>query len=432
MYRKISLSKKNLIQWLLIILLYESHDSALFIMFQWPLIIISLLVSIYCFIHYVCTRSKKVFFFVLFVLADILFVRFLNNGGIGVELFLRWSSMFLIAWIAYSIIPEQFIDKFVKFTTVMAGISIIFFALTMLDVNMVRSLSVLSYTPWEGAVNYGGILYTVTQGYERNSGVFNEPGLYQILLNTALFLSLFYKNQIYIKEKYKSWIVFILIVTLITTQSTTAYLGMISVIIGYILTNTKDKLRRRLVGLLLCATIFLAADYIINGNDSLFNKVVVEKISDINHDTSTDYIVSSGQARLLTIQMSLRSAIREPFGIGIDRYNLELRASTKYAEAAVGAVLFSSLVTMGLFAVLFIVGFFIYGAWKNRISNISFIIILILFFNTLSAQSDLFYPGIWILMFIKEKSYIAKSEEIYENTLAMQSTNQTSIGITRN
>ena len=407
--------KTDLFQWLLIILAYEMHDSALYIMYGDYItgIAIGLILLVYA--RYPSTRNQMLGIGLAFLLIDIIFVRFINSGGIGVDIYLRWASQLMIAFFSVSIDKNSFVDKFTRFVVTMAGISLVLYTISLADTSLIKKMALLSYSPWEGTTHYGGFLYTLTTGYTRNSGVFNEPGLYQIVLNTALFLLVFYEKQIYATEKKRIRMIFILIITILTTQSTTGYVGMLMILTCFLLKKDNNRLYRRLVVVAMIAAIFILVDYSWNEKTSLLYKVLISKIQDINHDTKVDYIVSSGQARLVTIQMCIQSILKYPFGIGIDKYNLILRSSFRYGDAAVAAVLFSTAAQIGVVPVFIIVFSYIKGVWKNRKHFMSFLVAVFLFFNTVLAQSDLFYPAIWVLMFIS-----GERREIDESTMVVQ------------
>ena len=73
-----------------------------------------------------------------------------------------------------------------------------------------------------------GILLYTTSDWEpmRNVGIFTEPGIYQMILNTALCVLLFFADKVHIKEKTKKRYTVILVLTVLTTQSTTGYFAI--------------------------------------------------------------------------------------------------------------------------------------------------------------------------------------------------------------
>lgn len=416
------IKKKSMWQWILIFLLFQAHDSALYIVYNTAFTAVSLLTIFYVGTRYGYVRSKRIAIALLLLLTDVFFVRILNSGGIGLGIFIRWATQLLLAYVAVEIDSDYFIDRFSKFVTFMAVVSLLFYVVSLSNTSIIKAISLFQYSPWEGATHYGGLLYTLTTGYTRNTSVFNEPGLYQIVLNSALFFMMFYQDRIYCKERTKTYMAAVLIITLLTTQSTNAYLGMLVIILCYMFQNKQKNAKFKIVLAFMILFGVLIVDFAQNGESSLFYRVVLKKLSEINHDTRSDYIVTSGQARWITIQMCMQSIIKHPLGIGIDKYNLELRRGFLHADVAVAAVLFSMAAQIGVVPVVIMVRSFLKKIWRNKECIASFIAVSFLFFNTLLGQSDFFYPAIWILMFACKKGRI-----IHESTLDVQSATQPGI-----
>ncbi len=194
----------------------------------------------------------------------------------------------------------------------------------------------------------------------------------------------------------------LIVLTLLTTQSTTAYLGMLGLVGCMILSRRKDKLRTWIILLGVLGMTALLTDYGIREENSLLNEVIFRKVKDILHDTANDIygVVASGQARLITILMCIRSIREHPLGIGIDKYNLVLRQSTLYGDQAVAAVLFSAAAQIGVIPVLITVRMYIHNLLRRAPEIPAVLAATLLFFNTLLAQCDLFYPVLWLLMYI--------------------------------
>lgn len=75
----------------------------------------------------------------------------------------------------------------------------------------------------------------------RNNGIFNEPGLYQMVLNTALYFTMFFPEQLKCGAKKQERYMLILIIAIVTCQSTTGYLSLGAIIVGYLMTKQKGK-----------------------------------------------------------------------------------------------------------------------------------------------------------------------------------------------
>ncbi len=193
---KLTFRPSDVLQWMMLLLLYQAHDSSLYKMYEMPITVLALAVcgvSLLILPH--TRRCTTTFLYLAYLLFTVVFVRVLNAGGIGVNIYLRWASQLLMACFAVNIDPEKIVARFVKLVSAMAAVSLVYFVLTQWDAGLIRSLSPLSFSPRAGVTHYGGILYTVTTGPRRNSGIFSEPGLYQIVLNSALYLLFFIRSS---------------------------------------------------------------------------------------------------------------------------------------------------------------------------------------------------------------------------------------------
>lgn len=68
----------------------------------------------------------------------------------------------------------------------------------------------------------------------RNCGFYTEPGVYQIVLNSTLYILLFWKEKLMIssEKKYRK-ILLVIIAAIIACQSTTGYLALLLIILFF-------------------------------------------------------------------------------------------------------------------------------------------------------------------------------------------------------
>src|SRR5262249_10030683 len=146
-----------------------------------------------------------------------------------------------------SMLGETFFDRFIKFVYVFAVISLFFYIPSLLIKGfgpfMVNNLARHMLAPF---VNNDEGLYTNRENIilynfgqtdlHRNAGFYWEPGSHGGFLLIALFLNIFYrKEQLF--SRYNKVFLF----TILTTLSTTTYLGLFFVILVYL----KDFFLRR-------------------------------------------------------------------------------------------------------------------------------------------------------------------------------------------
>ena len=87
--------------------------------------------------------------------------------------------------------------------------------------------------------------------YNRNSGPFWEPGMFAVFLNIAFFFNLIKFKKLF---SFKN---IIYILTIITTFSTTGYLGMLFIFISYNIFYSTSKLRLLYILILLFSSFYL-------------------------------------------------------------------------------------------------------------------------------------------------------------------------------
>ena len=227
----------------------------------------------------------------------------------------------------------------------------------------------------------------------RNNGIFTEPGLYQMVLNTALYFVLFYPEKIFVSDRKKRRILGVLILTIVTAQSTTGYLSLMVLIITYLISNNVEKSNKvPLRKIIVVAVLFLIVDQAVNGMNSLLGNVISSKIT---FDGGRIAFVSTGAARVDTFAIVLSSLLKHPLGAGSDLFNNMILSANKTSSD--GAALMAAAAQLGIQIWVILAAFFAYPAYKNRKSIYSYIAVVFMFINTTLGQSDIFYPALFIL-----------------------------------
>lgn len=405
---EVRIDTRKLLQYFLILLVFVWGNAGIIlsignIKFFYCTIAISILIIL---AKFGAKLKKRPLAFTLALAFNVIFVRIISGGGAGITTIVRWTSAIMITYVAIYIHKEMFISRYIKLVTFFAAISIAMWILTLVSPELFKTISTFSYVPyedkiWSDAITYrlspvtyyGNFFYVARFGNDlaRNNGIFNEPGLYQIVLNTALFFLLNYGEELYMKGKQRGIAEIILIATIITCQSTTGYIGLL-INLSTVLLAGKYRNRIKICGVIILAAILIIVDYGANGSKSLIGTAIISKLFAGNSGLELN---ASGAARMGTIAIALSSIINHPLGVGFAQLHIVLEAAGK--RSVDGAAIFSNLMSLGVpfwFIVIYFVIVPIYKAHKTKFISICAIL---LYLNTVCAQSDVFYPALLIL-----------------------------------
>lgn len=400
---------KTIFQYILIFLLISWNASGLAVgvigkvTFDYIVMFVSLGVIL---LNKRCQKNILVFFAIAIML-DILIVRY-TAGGIGLDYFNHAMSGILITYCTYYYNEDFFIHRYVRCITFFSVLSLLCWIISLVVPEIITQITFLSYIPYYNrfyisATQYnslpvtyhGALFYVFRTGNEltRNNGIFTEPGLYQMVLNTALYFVLFYPEKIFVSDRKKRRILGVLILTIVTAQSTTGYLSLMVLIITYLISNNVEKSNKvPLRKIIVVAVLFLIVDQAVNGMNSLLGNVISSKIT---FDGGRIAFVSTGAARVDTFAIVLSSLLKHPLGAGSDLFNNMILSANKTSSD--GAALMAAAAQLGIQIWVILAAFFAYPAYKNRKSIYSYIAVVFMFINTTLGQSDIFYPALFIL-----------------------------------
>ncbi|HEV2355565.1 MAG TPA: hypothetical protein VGR89_15050, partial [Puia sp.] len=205
------------------------------------------------------TRFNGYFWAYIIVLTVLQAAQTLTFHMFPIKTFLGEYLRIGFAVMAIRILGRKFFDQFVRFVYVFAIISLIFYFPCILIKPLANFLitHVAKYTqcPFQRAdtgqyyeAPYNMIIFNLGQiTLNRNSGFYWEPGTNGGFLCLALFVNLFHR-----KDRLTSRVSTILIVTILTTLSTAAYLALFFVIVAYL---KEFLLRRPLISFFLLALV---------------------------------------------------------------------------------------------------------------------------------------------------------------------------------
>jgi hypothetical protein len=317
-------------------------------------------------------------------------------GGIGMDAFTVWIVYILSASVAFDFNREKFVSRYVRLVVFMSVISLIFFVLVQINSSLAIALTPFHFiggSDYQGdVIMHGLFLYTVNPWHiTKNTSVFGEPGVYQIVLNSAIMCLLFLEDKCEMTQKTRNKYLLVLLLTVATCQSTTGYFGIAIIAVGYIFFSGKmadKKYKWRILGVFSVAVIILLTDYYVNQSESLLVKSLISKV--FTSAGTFDLTATSGQYRIGTIELCIKSLAVYPLGVGYDAVQKLL--STR--DGLVGAKILTSAAACGIPWLVFVLTWIFYTILASNRHWAYKIVFIVLYFNTALAQSQEFYPAL--------------------------------------
>ena len=238
---------------------------------------------------------------------------------------------------------------------------------------------------------HGMFLYSHRTVDMRNVSIFTEPGIYQMVLNTAIFVLLFLRDKLVsFSDKEVGRALVVLAFALISTQSTTGYISICFIILFYLLFEKRDTTeqnwKQKILIALFSILLFLMIDYMVRGSESFIQVSIISKLFSSKNKVSLD---ASGMARADLIFLALQSMVRHPFGVGYS--NLGALMDVENTGMA-GAAIMQFGAAWGLLPLIVVAWWIFYPVLKFCRKRYAAVLYMVLYINTVLAQSDLFYP----------------------------------------
>ncbi len=268
--------------------------------------------------------KKNLFIFLIVLSVSLLTTSLITGGALYIGTILSLLSRFILVYVAIQFDPENFVKRFLKLVVLMSIISLLefFFVIVVGERSALRLFSRLyeikNNTGFLGS-SYG--LFFICYNFMdplRNTYMFGEPGEYQALLITALYFLTFFKNDYEKRIKIKYYI--ILILALITTQSTTGYFNLIAFTVVVLFSNRKTispVIRNIILVGIIILIVYLIFWY--SKNSFLYTNFIAKIIGD---NGSVDLTLETGAARIGPINRFWQTLILVPhkliFGVGYD------------------------------------------------------------------------------------------------------------------
>lgn len=367
-----------------------------------------LIVSSICLVLYNLIRGiVKISFnniitlFILIIMFSVNFLLNIQNGVVLNRLLFLISMLGCIFFLKEQIDKVQFKRSYVKILKWICIISLICYSLSWVIPftsfpfyrEEVLGTNVFKFTFYH---NWGWGSYN-----NRNSGFFWEPGAFQCYINLAiLFIFMDSKHEV-TNSKIPYLILFIC--TLITTQSTTAYL-IVSIIIFYCTLTKKIYFisRKRLVNLFISIILCISSIFLFNSN--VVKNKFDEDIVNASYDHRKNHFYES-------IDIIKNYPIK---GLG---YNSEKQVTEQFTRQITnnsnGLLLF--IIQFGL-VISFIFIFMLYRGIKDtfEVNKIDSIFILFIFLLMYSSESIILLP-IWVLFTFKFSEFKGVNKNIIDN-----------------
>ena len=383
---------------MLIYLLLTLNGAMIFVLHRnWILYFVVLLYGALCVLFNSSGKynKKEPLLYVAFLLCAVFFVRVVS-GGIGIDSWLLYAGQILIVYLCCFFDRDEFLNRFVILTVIMAAVSILCYMIQIFDRPLLLSLlKAENFTTLSDGrtFSYKGILlYTLPTHIEsmRNTSFYSEPGRVQAMLHGALFCCLFMQPYLKLSSKKLVTCVVILVITVLTTQSTTGYIGLLILFVGFLIRKPDrlwkvydSKIKKRIMFFVFLIGTFLAVDYIRNGAASIIGTIVVGKIS----DTDVYDMASSGGARIRMLAAALQQIVSKPWGAGT--------FSVSGNTAAGGLIRYIAI--MGIVPGAVFLYWLLKPFAKRQLPFIELIVYFALYINIGIGQSYAYYPALLVI-----------------------------------
>lgn len=397
---KISLSYANVkaaIHYLLIYLLLALNGAMIFVKNRNAILyFVIALYAILCvlFNNKGKYNKKEPLLYAAFLLLSVTFVRIVS-GGIGINMWILYAGQVLIVYLCCFFDKNNFVNRFVILTTIMAVVSVAFWILSLTNKNLLFELlrTETSYISGGRTISYRGLLFYTYPTHTdtiRNISFYSEPGRVQAMLHGALYCCLFMQGYLNLKKRTIKICILILIITVLTTQSTTGIIGLGILLMAFVIKQpdrfkqiVDSKLKKQILLLIFIVVAFLLQDYFRNGSQSIIGTILIQKLT----DTDINVEASSGGARLRAISTALQNVVARPWGSGTYSVTGNTAAGGLFNYIAVLGVV------PGCVFFLWLLKPFI----KNRNRAFDLIVFLAVYINIGMGQSYAYYPALLVI-----------------------------------
>lgn len=184
--------------------------------------------------------SKYVLWYILLI-SCVLFSIVMTGGALTIGTILHVLGKILFVYVTIMFDAKKFAHRFVKLTYVFSISSLVCWGIYIVfGAGAAAAISRLLYHRGNlyglFFIGYNFTSTGITGG--RNAYLFSEPGVYQLLVNTALYFVLFHEDEF--KDKSIKYVI-VFIITILTIQSTEGYMIFLMILLAGLLRKNPDR-----------------------------------------------------------------------------------------------------------------------------------------------------------------------------------------------
>lgn len=395
-----------LYQYVLIFVLFMVHGNRVFSIFNDIVLLFILGLGLVYVIVDQSIIGKENIYYLIFLLAELFWVLIYSEGSLMITTIFALLARFCIAFLAIGVDDRHFIERFVKLSVFIAGISLMGYILTLTIPDVLKDIlpkySYYYISPWSGKrierPTYYALFFQFRGDADitRNIGMFNEPGLFQIILNTTLYFLVFFKEQVGMRGRKYTFSIIIVLITLMSSQSVTGLLGMMIIVVGYLFYTNRIKKWEILGGLVILAVLGIVY-ILLSGTDSWVYEKIFYKIFD--ESGKINLMSSTGASRVVSMKADIQIFLENPLGNGTKYYESVwhnyLSETIVDRTSCVGFT--SSLAIYGIVVVVSIWGFYCWRKWCMKRNWVDWAVCILLILNTSLAQPSIFFPAFIVM-----------------------------------
>lgn len=174
--------------------------------------------------------------------------------------------------ISITVYVDEFIEKFISIMSFLCFVSLIFFVVGYVNPSIryvFPMIKKVNGSEFGNAILYSYNLSQNALSMTRNSGIFNEPGKYQIFISLAMLFELS-KNKFQNKKK-----IMLFIITMITTGSTTGYMSLVITLLAAALNKNNVKFKYKFLTIIGSLLLTLSSRF----SNNISNKFKSDNVS---------------------------------------------------------------------------------------------------------------------------------------------------------
>lgn len=403
------ISKTKVKQYLLVYLLIILNYSMLYYWLEDFILVGCFVISTLVILNRMKYQRKEDSLYILWVIAlsiSLFSTSILTNGSLSFASIVNMLSRVLFVYAIIQCLGNKiFLEYYLNIGVFLCVVSLIFEIITFTPLYEIIKHQMI-VTPNQWGLYRGVFIYVLRSKnsayqFNRNLMLFGEPGVTQMLLISMIYCLVFKIKE---KNRYDKAKLLVVLITLITTQSTTGYFNLIILLLGYIVIARGNQ-RKEVLLLWLILGIVIGCSLYFSGEDSFLYTNFLDKFT---RDNKIDFSVSSGRARIVSMQTDLIMITEKPWGWGFRDYLASWRGYlTEYIfEPYSVSGITKSVAAYGIPTCLVLFAGWLYQAWTVKNNVVEWIVYVGIMINTLMGQPQICYPVLMVLSLLKSENSI--------------------------